>query len=187
MALLCVGCAAGASSAPGSSAARDPSTALFMAAAGHFVERAQAPVRIDTRPLNGDVAPADLRERTLLADDTTAARMRAHAMERAGWTRSDAVEDWRCVFSQGLPPAQPRPVPDTLRTRRETCLRNGPYESLVFGLPEPAADPEHPRRWRIRALRMLASGYEVRDVFLEPLSGDEWRVVAEERRFSIFS
>lgn len=138
--------------------------------------------------MRAEAALSALQQGDLLEAEEGVIRMRARAIEAHGWTRGNAVEDWGCVFAQGLPPAQPpQSVSDSLRVQREACLRYGPYESLVFELPQAGTDPDHPQRWRIRALRMLTYGYEVIDLFLESAKDGTWSVVAQERRSGVMS
>ena len=90
---------------------------------------------------------------------------------------------------QGVPPARPpqRAESDSLRMHREACRQRGQFESLVFGLPQPASDTAQSGRWRIRAMRMLPYGYEVVDLFLEQRASGDWQVVDAQVRSGVFS
>jgi hypothetical protein len=74
-----------------------------------------------------------------------------------------------------------------VRQRREACRAGGEYVSLAFGPPQADTQPEHPGRWRIRAVRMMLHGWEVVDLFLEADAQGRWEVVAEQTRVGSFS
>ena len=169
--------------------AAERSPAFFAAAIGYFASRASVPVRVDPRPLRPEARLSSVRESDLLTAEAEIIRIRTRVVESGGWSLANAVEDWGCVLSQGVPPARPpqRAESDSLRMHREACRQRGQFESLVFGLPQPVADPAHPERWRIRAMRMLPSGYEVVDLFLEQRASGDWQVVDAQVRSGVFS
>lgn len=182
-----MGCTERSPAGPRAALAPPQSPDFFAAAAGYFAGGTRAPIRVDPRPLRPEAALGSVTERDLMLSDGETIRMRARVLESAGWRTADAPADWRCVFSQGLPPANPRPLPDSLRLHREACLSQGPYVSLAFGIPQAGTDPDHPDRWRIRAMRMLPYGYEVVDLFLLRDPDGGWRVVEAHVRSGVFS
>ena len=157
----------------------EESPALFSAAVGWFAGRTEFPVRVDPRPLRPEVRLTSVTDAHLLPGADATVRMRRAVVEAAGWGVADAVADWRCVFAEGYPRAGPpaSAATDTLQARRAACRRNGRYESLVLSLPQAAADPAHPGRWRIRAMRMLLHGYEGVELYLEQDASGAWQVV----------
>jgi hypothetical protein len=195
-ALLLAGCTEPA--APRAQVAPAESAEFFMAAVGHFAERSAHPVRVDPRPLKAEALLHSVVEGDLLATDSETIRLRTAALTSRGIPRADAPADWRCVFATGLRPSPGQgsdPIweqiraaePDSLRQHRAACRAGGEYESLAFGLPQAGTQPEHPRRWRIRAIRMLLYGWEVVDLFLETNAQGRWEVVAEQTRVGAFS
>ena len=181
------GCTERSPAGPQAALAPPRSPDLFAAAVGYFADGTQGPIRVDPRPLRPEAALGSVTERDLMPLDAETIHMRTRVIESAGWRTADAPRDWRCVFSQGLPPAQPRPLPDSLRLHREACLSGGPYVSLAFGIPQSGTDLEHPDRWRIRAMRMLSYGYEVVDLHLLRDPDGGWRVVEARVRSGVFS
>lgn len=155
-------------------------------AVAYIDERTELPVRVDPRPLRPEARLSSVQESDLIASAEEVVRMRMSVMESHGWGPTDAAEDWKCVFSEGLLPARDHPVPDSVRAQREACRRRGRHESLVFGLPQQGTDPVHRGRWRIRTMRMLPYGFEVADLFLEDAGGG-WRVVDANVRSGVFS
>lgn len=181
------GCAERSPAGPPAALAPQLSPDLFAAAVRWLDDRTQAPVIVDPRPLRPEAALDSVAESDLLAGETETVRMRTRVVESGGWGIADAPRDWRCVWSQVLPPPVPRPEPDSLRLRYAACRARAPYESLVFGLPQAGTDPNHPHRWRMRTLRMLANGYEVVDLFLERRPGGDWAVAEARVRSGVFS
>lgn len=177
------------------------SPAFFASAVGHFTATARAPVIVDPRPLRSEAMLHSVRESDLLPGDAGTAEMRTRVIGSLGLRTSDATEDWKCVFATGLRGPVPggnshedslwaarrAQEPDSLRLRREVCRARGEFMSLAFGLPQSGTDPEHPQRWRIRAIRMLLHGWEVVDLFLEARPGGGWEVVREQTRVGAFS
>jgi hypothetical protein len=165
---------------------RDPD--FFATAVGYFASKATVPILVDPRPLRPEAGLSTVAESDLMSSAEQIVRMRARVVRSAGWRATSAPDDWRCVFSVTVPPAVARPEPrDTLQRLRERCRRRGPYESLVFGLPESGTDPDHPDRWRIRAMSMVPHGYEVVDLFLERTSAGAWTVSEARVRTGVFS
>lgn len=165
------------------------SPASFAAAVGYFAGRSSVPVRVDPRPLRPEARLSSVRQSDLITSEAEIIRIRTRVVESGGWSLANAVEDWGCVLSQGVPPARPpqSAEADSLRLHREACRQRGQFESLIFGLPQPASDTAHGARWRIRAMRMLPSGYEVVDLFLEQRPRGEWQVVDAQVRSGVFS
>jgi hypothetical protein len=185
--LTMAGCAAPVSTRPQPAPPAVESPELFRAAVAYFDDRTELPIRVDPRPLRPEARLSTVQESDLIAPAEAVVRVRMSVMERHGWGRTSAPEDWGCVFSEGLPPAraQETPVPDSVRAQREACRQRGRYESLVFGLPQQGTDSTHPGRWRIRTMRMLSYGFEVVDLFLEDDGG--WHVVDASVRSGVFS
>jgi hypothetical protein len=184
--------------APRAQVAPPESADFFAAAVAHLAGRASAPVRVDPRPLKPEALLYSVRESDLLLTDHATIRLRTDALAAHEVPTADATADWRCVFSTGLraPPSRDHdPIwaemraaeSDSVRQRREACRAGGEYESLAFGLPQAGTQPDHPGRWRIRAIRMLLYGWEVVDLFLEPNAQGRWDVVAEQTRVGSFS
>jgi hypothetical protein len=161
---------------------------LFAAAVGYFASRGEVPIRVDPRPLRPELVLYSVREGDFLpAADVV--RMRTRVAEQGGWRLTDAVEEWTCVFAEGLPTPSSMGVqePDSLRLHREACRQGGRRESLAFGLPQAGTDPAHPERWRIRAMRMLLHGFEVVDLYLERRPDGAWEVAEARVRSGVFS
>lgn len=178
------------SSGPRARTAPGESPSFFAAAVQHFVRASSAPVRVDPRPLRPESTLRSVTDADILLADTATTRVRTAVLAAAGVPLADATADWRCVFATGLrlpPEAGGIAEPDSLRARRDACRRGGEYVSLALGLPQAGTDPEHPRWWRIRAMRMMLHGWEVVDLFLEPDARGEWRVVDERVRVGAFS
>lgn len=165
------------------------SPAFFAAAVRYFANRDSLPLRVDPRPLRPEARLISATDADLLAGNADIVRMRREVLQAAGWREADAVADWKCVFAEGYPPARPSvgPAADSMNVQREACRRNGRFQSLIFGLPQPASDPAHPQRWRIRALRMLLHGFEGIDLYVELDAAGEWRVVDAETKTGAFS
>jgi hypothetical protein len=174
----------------------------FFAVALSFSTRAsRAPVRVDPRPLKAQALLHSVGEGDILSTDSSTIRLRTAALAAAGIPLTNATEDWQCVFATGLrgpPPGQgggSDPIweqiraaePDSLRARREVCRSGGEFTSLAFGPPQAGTDPEHPRWWRIRVMRMMLHGWEVADLFLDRSPDGEWTVVHENVRVGAFS
>ena len=187
--LLLVACGERVPAGPRAALPPGQAPGFFAAAVRHFASRTEVPILVDPRPLRPESALGSVAASDLMASETETIRMRTRVVESGGWRTTDAPDDWRCVFSQGLPPAQPpaREPPDTLRLRRDACREKGPYESLVFGLPQSGTEPGQPDRWRIRTMRMLPYGYEVVDLFLQKNPDGEWTVVDARVRSGVFS
>lgn len=187
--LLLVACGERVPAGPQASLPPGQAPGLFAAAVRHFASRTEVPILVDPRPLRPEAGLGSVAESDLMASETEIIRMRTRVVESGGWRITDAPGDWRCVFSRGLPRAElpAREPADTLRLRREACRERGPYESLVFGLPESGTEPGHPGRWRIRTMRMLPYGYEVVDLFLRKIPNGEWTVVDARVRTGVFS
>jgi hypothetical protein len=171
---------------------------LFIAAVTYFAARSEAPVRVDPRPLKAEAMLHSVTEQDLLLTDSATIRLRTAALAAHGIPAADAIADWGCVFATGVrpPPGQGHdPIweqmraaePDSLRRHREACRATGEYVSLAFGPPQAGTQAEHPRRWRIRAMRMLLYGWEVVDLFLEPNARGQWEVVDVQERVGAFS
>jgi hypothetical protein len=184
--LTIAGCAGPATtrSQPAPAAVESPN--LFRAAVAYFDERTVLPIRVDPRPLRPEARLSTVQENDLIEPAEEVVRMRMSVMESRRWGRTDAAEDWKCVFSEGIPPARDHPVPDSVRAQREACRQRGRYESLVLGLPQHGTDPVHPGRWRIRTMRILPYGFEVVDLFLED-DGGVWHAVDANVRSGVFS
>lgn len=187
LASMAGGCTERSPAGPQAALAPQKSPSFFAAAVRWFDDRTEAPVVIDPRPLRPEAGLDSVAESDLLASEPETVRMRTRVVESGGWRITDAPRDWRCVWSQGLPPPVPRPEPDSLRLRYAACRERGAYESLVFGLPQSGTDPDHPDRWRIRTMRMLPYGYEVVDLFLEKTTDGEWSVAGARVRAGVFS
>ena len=142
--------------------------AYFSAAVTWLATRTEFPVRVDPRPLRRDLLLTSVTEAHLLPGLDSIVRLRRDVVETAGWGVADAVADWRCVFSEGYPRGGPPggAATDMLQAHRDSCRRNGRYESLVLSLPE-VADEARPGRLRIVAMRMLLHGWEGVELFLE--------------------
>lgn len=195
---LLAACTEGGPSAPHARVAPAESADFFIAAVTYFAGRAEAPVRVDPRPLKAEALLHSVSHGDLLLTDRKTTALRASALAARGIQLADATEDWRCVFATGLRPppgagtdpiwAQIRAAePDSLRLRREACRAQGEYVSVAFGPPQPGIQPEHPGRWRLRAMRMMLHGWEVVDLFLEPNAYGLWEVVAVQERVGSFS
>jgi hypothetical protein len=186
-----IGCSELFPAGPRAALSPGESAEFFAAAVGYFAADTMTPlpVWVDPRPLRAEAGLRSVTEADLLQADAQTIALRTRVIESAGWRTTDAPEDWRCVFSQMLPPAQPRVQegPDSLRLLHEACRRKGAYQSLVFGLPQSGTNPDHPERWRMRSMRMLLNGYEVVDLFLAPGPNGEWVVVEAQVRSGIFS
>lgn len=196
-----VACIESGVSGPRAQVSPAESPAFFASAVAHFTAAARMPVVVDPRPLRPEALLHSVTERDLLPDHDATVELRTRVIGDLGLHTSDATEDWKCVFSAGL--RGPRPggssredslwaarraqEPDSLRLRRDACLARGEYLSLAFGLPQAGTDPQHPRRWRIRAVRMLLYGWEVVDLFLEARPAGNWEVVDEQTRVGAFS
>lgn len=174
------------------------SAGFFTAAVSHFAGRARAPVRVDPRPLRADALLHSVSAGDLELTDSATIRLRAAALRAHDIPIADAPADWTCVFASDLRPPAGRgndPIweqmraaePDSLRRHREACRARGEYESLAFGPPQQGTDQAHPRRWRIRVMRMLLHGWEVVDLYLEANARGEWRVVEVQERVGAFS
>lgn len=184
---LGAGCAEPAPAGPQAARAPDASPEFFAAAVRYMESQASVPVRVDPRPLRPESRLNSVSEGDLLPDAAEAIRLRTAVAEREGWQLTNAVADWDCVFAEGLPPARPVELSDSIRRHREACREGGQRESLVFGLPQAGTDPEHPQRWSIRSMRMLLYGFEVVDLYLEPRPNGAWEVVEKRVRSGVFS
>lgn len=188
---------------PGPHAQETPgeSQAFFAAAVSYSARRSETPVRVDPRPVRAEAQLHAITESDIVTTDSATIRLRMAALAAEGIPLADAVQDWRCVFAEGMrgpPPGEKGgndPIweqiragePDSVRAQREACRRDGRYTSLVFGPPQPGTDPEHPRWWRIRAMRMMLHGWEVVDLFLERTADGAWEVVRMQERVGSFS
>jgi hypothetical protein len=197
-AVLLASCSESAPAGPHARTAPAESAEFFLAAVEYFAGRSAVPVRVDPRPLKADALLHSVGHGDLLLADHRTIGLRTAALATRGIPRADAPQDWRCVFATGLRPSPGRGTdplweqihraePDSLRERRELCRARGEYVSLAFGPPQAGTQPGHPRRWRIRAMRMLLHGWEVVDLFLEPDSKGEWQVVSVQERVGAFS
>lgn len=186
-----IGCTGPVPRGPRTAPVPGESPAFFAAAVGYFARDTMTPlpVLVDPRPLRPEAALRSVSEADLIQLDTQTIALRTRVVESGGWRTTSAPRDWRCVFSQVLPPAQPRRQErqDTLQQLHKACRQKGAYQSLVFGLPQSGTDPGHPDRWRIRAMRMLLNGYEVVDLFLRSGPDGTWRVVEARVRSGVFS
>ncbi|HLM66502.1 MAG TPA: hypothetical protein VK358_03200, partial [Longimicrobium sp.] len=174
---------------------------FFTAALSFSTRASRAPVRVDPRPLKPQALLHSVGEDDINSTDSATIRLRTAALAAAGIPLTNATEDWPCVFATGLrgpPPGQgggTDPIweqiraaePDSLRARREACRSRGGFTSLAFGPPQAGTDPEHPRWWRIRVMRMMLHGWEVADLFLDRSPDGEWNVVDERVRVGAFS
>lgn len=187
--LACVpaaACSQGAPAGPHAVEAAPLDAAFFAAAVRYFADRDSLPVRVDPRPLRPEARLYSVTHADLLVGQPDVVRMRTVVAETAGWAVADAVTDWTCVFAEGYPPARPPAgaAADSIRVHREACRRNGRYQSLIFGLPQPGPEPG---RWRLRTMRMLLHGFEGMDLHLERGASGAWNVVAVEDRTGAFS
>jgi len=185
--LLVSGCSERLPAGPAASVSPQLSPDFFAAAVRYFDSQMEAPVVVDPRPLRPEARLSSVTENDLFPSESEVIRMRTRVVESGGWRLTDAPRDWRCVWSQGLRRPLSRPDPDSVRLHKEDCLSRAPYQSLVFGLPQPGTDPEHPERWRIRTMQMLTYGYQVVDLFLEAGPSGGWSVVEERVRSGVFS
>jgi hypothetical protein len=160
---------------------------FFAAAVRYFGTKTEAPIVVDPRPLRPESRLGSVGMNDLLPAETETIRMRTRVVESGGWRITDAPRDWGCIWSQALSSPVPRPVPDSVRLHKEDCLSRAPYQSLVFGLPQPGTDPDHPDRWRIRTMQMFTFGFQVVDLFLEASPNGGWTVVEERVRTGVFS
>ncbi|HEX6367973.1 MAG TPA: hypothetical protein VF006_03505 [Longimicrobium sp.] len=171
---------------------------FFLAAVSHFAEREDTPMRVEPRPLRAEALLHSVTAADLLLTDSATIRMRTGALAARDIPTADATADWTCVFASGLRPPPGKgndPIweemraaePDSLRRHRDACRARGEYVSLAFGPPQAGTQPDHPRRWRIRAMRMLLYGWEVIDLFLEADARGEWQVVEVQERVGAFS
>lgn len=191
-------CTEGSVSAPHAQVTPSESAEFFITAVTYLAARAPAPVRVDPRPLKAEAMLHSVSEADLVLRDSATIRLRTAALAARGISRADAAADWKCVFATGLRPPPGRgndPIweqiraaePDSVRRRREACRQNGEYVSLAFGPPQAGTQPEHPRRWRLRTMRMMLHGWEVIDLFLEPNAQGRWEVVHVQERVGAFS
>jgi hypothetical protein len=185
--VVALGCSERLPAGPQAALAPRQSPDFFTAAVSHFARKTGVPILVDPRPLRPEARLNSVTDADLLPSEAETIRMRTRVIESAGWRTADAPADWRCVFSQAPRPPDAPPEPDSLRLRYQPCRERGPYEILVFGLPQSGTDPDHPSRWRIRTMRMLPYGYEVVDLFLEKSPSGEWTVVADRVRSGVFS
>lgn len=185
--LMVTGCSERLPAGPQAALVPSRSPDFFAAAVRYFDGRTEVPILVDPRPLRPELRLDSVGQNDLMTWESETIRMRTRVVESGGWQIADAPRDWRCVLSQGVPPPVPRPEPDSLRLRYAPCRARGPYESLVFGLPQSGTDPDHPDRWRIRTMRMVPYGYEVVDLFLEKSPHGEWTVVEDRVRSGVFS
>lgn len=173
---------------------------FFAAALQFLAARASHPVIVDPRPLRPEAMLYSVAETDLLLADSATIALRTRVIKTTGLRVTDATHDWECVFAEGIqpPPGRKRPEdlewawrraqePDSLQRHRAACRAHGDYVSLAFGLPQAGTDPDHPERWRIRAIRMLLYGWEVVDLFLVARPNGTWEVVDERRRIGVFS
>jgi hypothetical protein len=198
---LCLAsCTENAPSGPYAQVSPAESEDFFLAAVAHLVGQAKAPARVDPRPLRAGALLHSVSESDLLLSDRETIQLRTAALEARSVQMADATLDWGCVHASGLrapPPGASRDTafwarfraaePDSMRQRREACLAGGEFVSLAFGPPQEGTDPEYPRRWRIRAMRMMLMGWEVVDLFLERNPVGQWIVVSEQVRVGSFS
>lgn len=198
LALAHAACGEGTVSAPRAQVTPAESADFFAAAVTYLVDRSPAPVRVDPRPLKAEARLHSVTEADLVLGDSATIRLRTATLIARGIRRADATADWKCVFATGLRPPPGRgndPIweqiraaePDSVRRNREACRKNGEYVSLAFGPPQTGTQPEHPRRWRLRAMRMMLHGWEVIDLFLEPNAQGQWEVVHVQERVGAFS
>lgn len=198
IAVSLAGCYEGAPAGAHAQVAPAESPEFFIAAVDYFAGKAEAPVRVDPRPLRAGALLHSVAASDLLLTDRETIRLRTAALAARGIPPADATADWRCVFATGLrpPPGQGtdpiweqirRAEPDSLRERRDACRAGGEYVSLAFGPPQAGTQPAHPGRWRIRAMRMMLHGWEVVDLFLEPNARGRWEVVSVQERVGAFS
>jgi hypothetical protein len=159
------------------------------------------PVRVDPRPLRAESPLRSVSHEDLVLDDSATIRLRTAVLRASSIPLSDATQDWLCVFASGMrgpPPGQrggSDPIwdqiraaePDRLRVHREACRQQGEYLSLAFGPPRAGTDREHPRWWRVRAMRMMLHGWEIVDLFLEQQADGTWEVVRTQERVGAFS
>jgi hypothetical protein len=185
--VIATGCSERGPAGLQSALAPQQSPEFFAAAVRHFASRTQVAILVDPRPLRPEVRLDSVALGDLMPSDAQTVLMRTRVVESGGWRITDAPTDWRCVWSRVLPPPQPRAEPDSLRLRFQECRKRGPYQSLVFGLPQSGTDPAHPDRWRIRSMRMLPNGYEVADLFLENAPDGQWAVVETRVLSGVFS
>jgi hypothetical protein len=200
-ALVVASCGEAGLSGPRGGVAPAESPTFFASAVAHFAAGTREPVRVEPRPLRPEAMLYSVRDSDLLLQDHATARLRTRVIQSLGLRTSDATEDWKCVFSVGIPlplPGRNSPEdslwaarraqePDSLQRHRAACRARGEFLSLAFGLPQAGTDPEHPERWRIRAVRMLLYGWEVVDLYLEAGPGGDWQVVEERSRVGAFS
>lgn len=201
MVLALASCSEAAIPAPHAQTPPGESEPFIAAAVAFLANTSEAPVRVDPRPLRAEAKLHSVGEADLLSTDSTTIRLRTGVLLALHIPLTDATADWRCVFAAGLRGPGPGerggsdPIweqiraaePDSLRSRREACLRRDPYTSLVLGPPQGATRPEHPQWWRIRAMRMMLHGWEIVDLFLERSADGEWKVVHKQERVGAFS
>ncbi len=183
-------CAGIPASGPRAQMAAGGSPTFFAAAVQHLLRASDVPTRIDPRPLRPESRLRSVTNADILLADTATVRVRTAVLAAAGVPLADATRDWLCVFATGLrlpPEAGGVAEPDSIHAQREACRSKGEYVSLVLGLPQAGTQPEHPRWWRIRAMRMMLHGWEIVDLFLEPDVRGEWQVVDERVRVGAFS
>lgn len=198
--VILVSCAEAGPPGPAAQMAPEDSPAFFAAAVEFFARNPGPPLIVEPRPLQPEAMLYSIAEKDLLLTDSQAIRLRTQVIRAAGLRTTDATEDWKCVFSSD---PHPRPTgsrvedsiwaarrarePDSLRLHRQACRSRGESLSLAFGLPQAGTDPEHPERWRIRAVRMLSYGWEVVDLYLVPRADGTWEVVRAETRVGSFT
>lgn len=174
---------------------------FFATVVSFSVRASKVPVRVDPRPLRAESPMRSVSHEDLVLDDSATIRLRTAVLRASSIPLSDATRDWQCVFASGMrgPPPGERggsdPIwdqiraaePDSLRVRREACRERGEYLSLAFGPPQAGTDREHPRWWRVRAMRMMLHGWEIVDLFLEQQADGTWKVVRTQERVGAFS
>jgi hypothetical protein len=149
---------------------------MVAAALEFFAGRQEGVVRLDPRPLRPDASLQGIRTRDLDATDASVVRARAAFARSRGIATTDAAEDMTCAFVRGVPPTDSmlQLEPDSIRTRRRSCLARGLYTTYVFGVARPA--PALPSGDAapgvvLRAFRLTTSGFEVWDLELRPKEG----------------
>ncbi|HEX6911326.1 MAG TPA: hypothetical protein VF142_13060 [Longimicrobium sp.] len=160
-----------------------------MAALDYLVERAEARVLVDPRPLRRGADLAHVGDEDLAAGAEATTRQRAAVLAEREILVTDAVGDFRCTFRMGVrvPPEREQTLPDSIRQRSSACRAREPYTAIIVGLPAPAQGDHPAGTWHVEAVAMTLSGFQIWDLYLRSSADGTMRVADGHTRLNIRS